>query len=192
VPGSDDFILGEFGDSPDRLPAFVPLEAIKLRRVVAVAQSHPIEHGEFTVASLELYEDGSIARCHIIASETRRREARLRSEEESRLLEQGNLAEFARMLGSHKERLDDVLSALPGRNLYLRLEDDLGTSYNAAPRGGGGGEARSEIDFGFTPGVPSEASRLRILLLQGDRRRDSFFASPRSPEQLIHTFEVSL
>ena len=192
VTGNYGFIMGESGDNSGRLQRQVALKATKLQRVLPIAESCAITEGELTITSIELYEDGSIVRSFVVASDARRQEADALNEQVARLMEQGKLDELEAFLREHNSAPADDWPTLPGQNIYLRLEDDLGTIYGSMPRGGGGGEDHFETSYGFTPAIAPTATLLRIHLFEGEVQPDRILVTPRDPENLIASFEVPL
>jgi hypothetical protein len=202
VPDSDDFIMGEYGNGPDRAPVVDYVKGIKLRRVLPVARSHVIQGHEITIASLELYEDGIIVRYHFVASEARRLEIEARANEESRLISEGKISELAkRLLGDRKASGggDHGMPSLPWDDILLRLADDLGTPYHGRWRGGGGGEEHWEASYGFTPAVPANARQLRLSIesadrdpVAGERGLPAVFRPPPAKSLILHVIEIDL
>ena len=174
-----------FPNDPDgpRPDGFV--RALHLRRVLPIAESCTIADGELTATSLEIYEDGTILRYFVIANDEIVREHAERNAEMQRLISENDRTAIRRFAETHFTRI-------PGRNVYMRLEDDFGTTYHGLLRGGEGGDRRFESNYGFTPATPPEAQRLRILLFEGDWRRETGEATKRDPEHLVRAFEVSL
>ena len=174
-----------YGFEPDgSLPAGY-VRATRLRRVVPIAESRTITEGDLTLTSLDLFEDGSILNYFMVGNEeVIRRQAE-------------HHAEIQRLVGLNdrdalRRYAESTLSVRMGMNVHMRLEDDLATGYQGLARGGGGSENRWESSYGFTPAVPAEATRLRILVFEGEYRRETHEATAREPERLLHTFEVSL
>ena len=183
VPGDSGLFV--FSNDPDGSRPAEFLRAIKLLRVLPIAASCATEEGELTATSLELYEDGVILNYFLVGNEEVRRRQAEANAEMQRLARSGDRAATRRYVETH-------LPILDGRDIYLRLEDDLGTAYHGLRRSGGSDNDRWETSYGFTPAVPHEASQLRILVFEGEYRRETHEATAREPERLLHTFEASL
>ena len=159
------------------------MRATKLLRVLPVAQSCAVPGGQLTIASIELYEDGCILRCHIIlsANATQRFEPGQGQfyRRHSVQVPEGLLTR------SQPQPAPDSRTAprLPDDEFQLRMEDDAGTRYSGAARAGGGNNVRWETNYGFVPAVPDTASRLRVLVHS---------VSAPAGSAPVHAFEVSL
>jgi hypothetical protein len=159
------------------------LRATKLLRVVSVVQSCAIENGDLTIASMELYEDGCLLRCHLIPNE-----------DTPPAFEPGQGQWYwSRTVTGSPDRSGPERGparaagrfpqgpVLPDDRFRLRLEDDAGTSYAGMSRGGGGDSVRWETTYGFVPAVPDAATTLRV----------SVHAVPSGPSSgPTHVFEV--
>jgi hypothetical protein len=183
VPGDSGLFV--FGNDPDGPRPAGFLRAIRLLRVLPIAESCVTEDGELTATSLELYDDGAIFNYFLVGNEDVRRKQAEAGAEMQRLARAGDREATRRYVQEH-------LPVFNGRNLYLRMEDDLGTAYEGLRRSGGSDNDRGETSYGLTPAVPSEATRLRLLVFEGDYQRETNEAKKREPERLLHTFEVSL
>jgi hypothetical protein len=163
----------------NRPPGYV--HATALRQVVPIAQSCDTGERRLTITAIEVYEDGSILRYFMVGSGMMVDYAERTAE-----LKQLSQAMDTRAMRRLMER------DFAGSNIYLRLSDDIGTTYSVLPRGGNGTDNRWESSLGFTPAVPPEARRLHILLFEGDWQRDTGEAAKRDPEHLVHTFDIAL
>jgi hypothetical protein len=134
---------------------------------------------------LELYEDDVILNYYLIANESILRGNEVPSAEMRRL---GALPDRDR----RSQSLRDAMPRIAGRDLYLRLQDDLGTTYPGLQRGGHGGNERWETSYGFTTAVPAKAKALRVLVFEGDLQRQTGEATKRDPEHLVHTLDLAL
>ena len=174
-----------YPNDPDNQPPPGMLRALKLHRVLPIAESRPITDGDITLVSLEMYEDGSILSYFVVGNEDVRR---------SQVEHNSEMARLAR--SNEREALRRHVEANPmarlGRNLYIRIEDELGSSYFGLPRGSSGDTSRMEASYGFTPAVPAETTQLRVFVYEGDYQRDTGEATKHDPEHLIQTFEITL
>lgn len=159
------------------------LQATRLLRVLPVAQACPVSGGQLILASIELYQDGCILRCHIIPSEDAPPTFRPGHG-------QGYRVSTAEVISTgHDEGVDAVPvpvrwpedPQLPDDRFRLHLADDAGTNYAGGARAGGGNNVRWETSYGFVPAVPPGATTLRISV---------HVTSPGSAP--IHTFELTL
>jgi hypothetical protein len=174
-----------YGNDPDRRPPPGVVMALKLRRVLPIAESCTITEGELTLTSLELYDDGSILNYFIIGNDE---VLRRRTENEPEMQRLSRLNDRDAM----RRYVEANLPVFIGRSVYLRMQDDLGSTYDGLSPSASGGENRWETSYGFTPAVPLEAKRLRVQVFEGDWQRETGEATKRDPEHLLATIEVPL
>ena len=164
-------------------PAATGLRATHLRRVIPIAQSCPVPGGELTLASIELYDDGCILRCHLIPD----KDAPPTFEPGHG---EGYRVSTAEVISTGRDEGVDGVPApvrwpqdsqLPDDRFRLDLEDDAGARYAGGPRAGGGDNVRWETSYGFVPAIRGGATVLRIAV---------HGASPGSAP--LHTFVVAL
>ena len=176
-----------------RPPGF--MRGRKLRRVLALALSCPVEGGSVTLVSLELYDDGSILRYFAVASRSMRERSQAIARDLQRLAREGREEEL-------RAYVEQRLRGMPhhfGDNLGLRLEDDAGTQYASMPRGASESDDRWDASVGFTPRVPAKARQLRLTVLEGTgvfppirQRGWSPIGGQRAAGQPVATFTVDL
>jgi hypothetical protein len=174
-----------YPNDPNHQPPPGVLRALTLRRVLPIVQSFTVENGELTVVSLDLYDDGSILNYFIVGNEEMQRQQAEHNAEMQRLARLADREAMRRY----------VQANLPGRfgpNVYVRMEDDLGTAYAGLNRSANGSEIRWEANYGFTPVVPLEATCLRIMVFEGDWQRETGETTKRDPEQLVASIDVPL
>jgi hypothetical protein len=135
-------MLGETGDAgnpPDsRFDDYrVPSTLVK---VIPLNRVFEIKSGKLTLVSLEVYEEGSILRFHIL-----------------------------RPASSTPAPTNAVDMLLNRQNVKFRLNDDVGSSYRGMSGGGGGDSTNWEGSSRFWPRVPAEARQATLHVLEWSR-----------------------
>jgi hypothetical protein len=161
------------------------MQATRLLRVLPVAQSCAVPSGDLTIASIEVYADGCILQCHVIPSADappRFRPGRGQGYRRHAVQVPKELQARNRP-GPAPVPAPVPSPRLPDDEFQVRMEDDTGTRYSGAARAGGGNNVRWDTSYGFVPGVPHAATRLRVLV----------YSVPSGPGSApLHVFEVSL
>jgi hypothetical protein len=142
------------GIGGSEVPDFPRFES--LLRVLPIVRSLETDEGTLTIASMELYDGGSILRYLTVGSRplSFAFDKRWWKHDASWISKHGTTED--------REQYLDHLASLEG-TLDVQLLDDLGTAYKGHPLGGSGDGQRMRSEFSFAPAVPADAHHLHLV-----------------------------